>query len=51
MIGNAVSLTTSLKDAVRTRRIELIRNTVRLTSGELERVQNELENRRCRSER
>ena len=35
MIGKAVSLTTILKDAVRTRRIELIRNTVRLTSQEL----------------
>ena len=45
MIGNAVSLTKSLKDAVRTRRIKLIQKTVRLTSEELERVQNGLEKR------
>ena len=50
MIGNAVSLTISLKDAVRTRRIELIRNTVRLISEALKkRVQNRLERERRKS--
>ncbi|KAG8531624.1 uncharacterized protein KY384_003255 [Bacidia gigantensis] len=45
MIRNAASLTTILKDAVRTRRIELIRHEVRLTTEELNRVQNGLEMR------
>ena len=45
MIGNEVTLRTSLKDSVRVRRIELVRITVRFTSEELERVQSELEKR------
>jgi len=45
MIGNAASLTIILKDAVRSRKIELIRNKVRLISEELKKVQKGLEMR------
>lgn len=45
MIRDAALFTIILKDAVRTRRIELIRTGVRLTSEELKRVQNGLETR------
>lgn len=38
MIGNAISLTTILKDALRTRRMELIRKEVGVILEELKRV-------------
>ena len=45
MIGNAISLTTILKDALRTRRMELIRKEVGVILEELKQVQNGLERR------
>ncbi len=45
MIGNAISLTTILKDVLRTRRMELIRKEVGVILEELKRVQNGLERR------
>lgn len=45
MIDNAISLTTILKDALRTRRMELIRKEVGEIIEELKRVQNGLERR------
>ena len=45
MIGNAISLTTILKDALRTRRMELIQKEVGVIVEELKRVQNRLERR------
>ncbi len=45
MIGNAISLTTILKDPLRTKRIELIRKEVGVILEELKRIQNGLEPR------